>query len=80
MQYTVRKISAALDKAIRGRARAEGTSINEVAVKALVQGIGLGGESVVRRDLGDIAGTWKKDKAVEEALAAQDRVDESLWK
>ena len=80
MQYTVRKISAALDKAIRGRARAEGTSINDVTVKALVLGLGLGGESLVRRDLGDIAGTWKKDRATEDALAAQDVVDESLWK
>ena len=80
MQYTVRKIPAALDKAIRGRARTEGKSINEVAVAALVHGLGLGSESVVRRDLGDIAGTWTKDKAVEEALAAQDRIDKDLWK
>ena len=80
MQYTLRNIPAALDKVIRGRARAEGKSINEVAVEALVQGLGLGRESVVRRDLGDIAGTWMKDKAVEEALAAQDRVDQDLWK
>ena len=79
MQYTVRKIPAALDKAIRERARAEGKSINEVAVAALVQGLGLGSESVVRRDLGDIAGTWTNDKAVDKALAAQDRVDQDLW-
>ena len=32
-----------------------------------------------RRHLGDIAGTWKPDKAVEAALAAQERVDEDLW-
>jgi AcrR family transcriptional regulator len=32
-----------------------------------------------RRDLADIAGTWQPDKAVEAALAAQDRVDEDLW-
>lgn len=80
MQYTVRKIPAALDKVIRGKARAEGKSMNEVALQALVQGLGLSGESVFRRDLGDIAGTWTKDKAVEEALAAQDRVDPDLWK
>ncbi len=80
MQYTVRKVPAALDKAIRGKARAEGKSLNEVAVEALVQGLGLDGKSIPRRDLGDIAGTWTKDKAVEEALAAQDRVDADLWK
>ena len=80
MQYTVRKVPAALDKAIRGKARAEGKSMNEIAVAALVQGLGMNGESIPRRDLSDIAGTWTKDKAVEEALAAQDRVDADLWK
>ena len=80
MQYTIRNIPAELDKVIRGRARAGRKSINDIAVAALVQGLGLGSESVVRRDLGDIAGTWTKDKAVEAALAAQDRVDPDLWK
>jgi hypothetical protein len=34
----------------------------------------------VRRDLGDIVGTWAKDAATERALAAQDRIDKALWK
>jgi hypothetical protein len=33
-----------------------------------------------RRDLRDIAGTWKPDQAVERALAAQDHVDADLWR
>jgi hypothetical protein len=33
-----------------------------------------------RRDLADIARTWRPDKAVEAALADQDRVDEDLWR
>jgi hypothetical protein len=33
-----------------------------------------------RRDLADIARTWKSEKAVEAALADQDRVDEDLWR
>lgn len=33
-----------------------------------------------RRELGDIAGTWKADRAVDAALADQDRVDEDLWR
>ncbi len=80
MQYTIRKIPAEVDNALRERARSEGKSINEVAVKALVQGLGVDIDTVVRRDLSDISGTWKKDKALEDALAAQDRVDEDLWK
>ncbi len=80
MQYTVRGIPEALDRAIRRRARAEGKSLNEVAVDALADGLGLGGEVVPLRDLSDVVGTWKKEASVEAALAAQDVVDESLWK
>jgi plasmid stability protein len=80
MQYTVRGIPEALDKAIRRRARAEGKSLNEVAVDALADGLGLGSEDVPLRDLSDVVGTWKKEASVEAALAAQDVVDESLWK
>jgi hypothetical protein len=80
MQYTIRGIPEALDDAIRERARREGKSLNEVAVQALADGLGLGTTDVVRRDLSDIAGTWKPDAAVEAALAEQHRVDEDLWR
>ena len=80
MQYTLRGIPAALDEAIRERAKTEGKSLNEVAVEALADGLGLGDEDIVRRDLSDVVGTWRKEAAVEAALAAQDRVDEGLWK
>jgi hypothetical protein len=80
MQYTIRGIPEAIDAAVRERARAEGKSLNEVAVEALADGLGLGTSDVVRRDLSDVAGTWRKDAAVEAALAAQDRVDADLWK
>ena len=33
-----------------------------------------------RRDLGDVAGAWRTDEAVEAALAVQDDPDEDLWK
>jgi len=80
MQYTIRGIPPVVDQAVRERARAEGKSLNEVAVEALADGLGLGDEDVVRRDLSDVAGTWKKDVGLEAALTAQDRVDEGLWK
>jgi hypothetical protein len=79
MQYTIRGIPDAIDSAVRERAKAEGKSLNEVAVGALADGLGLGEGDVVRRDLSDVAGTWKRDAAVEAALADQDRVDENLW-
>ena len=80
MQYTIRGIPAIVDHAIRERARAAGKSLNEAVVDALAEGAGVAGTPRKRRDLGDIAGTWKADKALEAALAAQDRVDEDLWR
>jgi hypothetical protein len=79
MQYTVRGIPTALDAALRERARAAGKSLNDAAIEALAEGTGLIGAPRKRRDLGDIAGTWKADKAFEAAIAAQDQVDEDLW-
>ena len=80
MQYTLRGIPPLLDAAIRERARSEGKSLNEVAVEALAEGLFLGEEEIVRRDLSDVVGTWKREAAVEAALAAQRRVDRGLWK
>ena len=80
MQYTIRGIPTAVDNALRERARAAGKSLNAAAVDALSEGSGMAGTPRKRRDLGDIAGTWKADRAVESALAAQDRVDEDLWR
>jgi len=80
MQYTIRGIPAAVDSALRQRARAGGKSLNEAAVDALTDGSGLANARRKRRDLDDVAGTWKPDKAVELALAAQDRVDKDLWR
>jgi hypothetical protein len=42
--------------------------------------LGVAGAPRKRRGLDDIAGTWKADKALESALAAQDRVDKDLWR
>ena len=80
MQYTIRGIPAAVDSALRERARAAGKSLNEVAIDALAEGSGMAGQPRRRRDLGDIAGTWKADTGIESALAAQDRVDRDLWR
>ena len=80
MQYTIRGIPPAVDHALRERARAAGKSLNEAAIDALSDGSGAAGTARKRRSLTDIAGTWKPNKAVEEALAAQDRVDKDLWR
>lgn len=80
MQYTIRRIPRTVDDAIRERARATGKSLNEAVVDVLADGAGVRGVPRKRRDLSDIAGTWKADKAFDAVLADQDRIDKDLWR
>jgi hypothetical protein len=80
MQYTIRKIPGSLDEALRRVARERGKSLNEVAIEALARGAGVTGDRGRQRDLRDIAGTWRKDPAFDSALAAQDTIDEEMWR
>lgn len=80
MQYTIRNIPPHVDEVLRAKARQEGRSLNEVALDVLVKGLGLTGEAIRHRDLSDIAGSWKGDPEIEEALEAQRRVDPELWR
>ena len=81
MQYTIRDIPPQLDVELRERARRENKSLNSVAIEAMAAGLGLSGTGAEapRRSLDDVAGTWRKDAAVERALADQDRVDPKMW-
>jgi hypothetical protein len=80
MQYTIRNVPAALDEALRRTARERRKSLNEVAIEALARGAGVSGEQGPQRDLSDIAGTWRRDPAFYSALAAQDTIDEEMWR
>jgi hypothetical protein len=79
MQYTIRNVPEYLDAALRNCAREQGKSLNEVAVQALARGAGIGEGPRRRRDLREIAGSWRKDPAFDSAVAAQDTVDEAMW-
>jgi plasmid stability protein len=80
MQYTIRKVPGNVDTALRRRAREQGRSLNEVALEALARGAGVNGEQDAQRDLQDVAGTWRKDRAFDRALADQDTVDQEMWR
>ena len=80
MQYTLREIPPIVDLELRRRAKAEGKSLNTVAIEALIRGSGLGESPIRQRDLGDVAGTWHEDSDFDQVVADQDRVDERLWK
>jgi len=79
MQYTIRNVPETVDDALRRVARERGKSLNEVLIEALARGAGVSGESHRQRDMGDVAGTWRKDAAFDSALAAQDTIDEEMW-
>ena len=79
MQYTIRKVPNSLDAALRRRAREQGKSLNEVAIEALARGAGVSGERSRRRDLGEIAGSWQRDRALDRAMTEQATVDRELW-
>jgi hypothetical protein len=80
MQYTIRGIPPAVDAALRKKARRTGKSLNEVAIDTLREGVGLAGSARKRRDMRDLAGTWKEDPEFDQAMGEQDVVDEDLWK
>ncbi len=80
MQYTIRNLPERLDRLIRKRAEEEGKSLNTVAIEALMEVFGLRGSTPKARDLSDLAGTWVEDAAVDEALEAQRRIDDEMWR
>jgi plasmid stability protein len=80
MQYTIRSIPAHVDRALRQRSTRERKSLNEVAIEALERGLDLEGHPVRRRDLGEIAGSWVRDREVDRALDDQRTIDPALWR
>jgi plasmid stability protein len=79
-QYTIRGVPARVGARLRERARAEGRSMNSIAVDALARGLGVGDVEVSYNDLDDLAGTWVADPEFDRVVAEMDRVDEELWK
>jgi hypothetical protein len=80
MQYTLRNVPDSVDVLLRKRAQEEGKSLNEVALEALLRGLGLSATPIKQRDLSDVAGSWHADKVTDEALADQRSIDPELWR
>ena len=80
MQYTLRNIPEHLDRELRKRAKAQGRSLNEVAIEALLRAFGLSGTLPPQRDLSDIAGSWRDDPETDRALEEQRTIDPELWR
>lgn len=79
-QYTIRGVPAAIDRALRRRARQEAKSLNSVAVEALARGLELEAKPVEHTDLDALIGSWQEDPGFDRAIADFERVDEAAWK
>ena len=80
MQYTIRAVPEAVDRAVRHRAGREGKSINAVVVEALARGLELDAGPAEHADLDPLIGTWQEDPAFDRAVADFQRVDDDAWK
>ncbi len=79
IQYTIRDIPPRVDKRLRERSASYGSSLNQVAVLALSQAVGLDEQPHEFHDLDDLAGTWVNDPEFDAAMKAQDRIDKEMW-
>lgn len=79
-QFTVRGVPGPVAQALRQRAKTQGKSLNRVLVEALTRSAKLGDEPIEHHDLDWIAGTWVEDPSFDEAIAAQNTIDEELWR
>lgn len=80
MQYTIRAVPVAIDRALRRRAREETKSLNTVAVEALARGLDLEARPREHTDLDALIGSWQNDPAFDRAMAEFGTVDEEAWK
>lgn len=80
MQYTIRNIPRDVDRALRKKAKAAGTSINQAALEALRAGVGLNGQNGRHNDLDWFFGSWVPDPEFDRAIAEMDQVHPDDWK
>ena len=77
-QYTIRRVPAEVDAALRAKARRQRRSLNAVALDALRAGACIA-EQVRFHDLDAFFGSWVADPAADKALKDQRRIDPDLW-
>ena len=81
VQYTVRSVPAHIDKALRRKAQQGRKSLNEVLRDALIrEAEGTDLPERVYTDLDALVGSWVDVPGFDDAIHAQDRVDEALWR
>jgi hypothetical protein len=85
-QLTLRGFDSSVEKAIRGLAKREGTSLSQAALTLIKRGAGLRQAKVNPNAIGntydDLIGTWseKEAEAFDRAVAVFGAIDEAMWK
>ena len=81
---TLRNIPAAVQKAIRMKAREKRISVNKAVIELLEERVGVARqrERTVHHDLDEFAGSWTAEDAQSftKSLKAIRRTDPDLWK
>jgi hypothetical protein len=76
MQYTIRQVPTTVDRALRSKAKAEGKSLNQIAIEALALRAGVASAvTKPKRDLSFLRATPEDIRAIEEAHAWFDSLD-----
>ncbi len=78
-QYTIRGVPAPLDAALRRKAKRKGQSLNKVLLDSLAESAGVAEDAARYHDLDSLAGSWKQDKAFDDALRSFESVDPGDW-
>jgi hypothetical protein len=77
LQYTIRGIPPAVDRALRKKAAQKKQSLNRLIVEEL--SILTLGERP-KADFADLVGKWTPDPAFDEIVASQRKIDPRKWK
>lgn len=80
---TLRGLDDSMVKAIKKKAKQEGTSVNNVLLSILKEGLGLKKKprTVVHTDLDHLAGTWsdKEHAEFQKRIKDFETIDEGVW-
>jgi len=81
---TIRGLDDLTIKALKEKAKQEGTSVNAALVKLLQEEMGLKKKkrTVIYNDLDHLAGTWsdKDYKEFQKRIKDFEKIDETMWK
>ena len=77
-QYTIRQVPPHVDEALRHKAKFTGKSLNQVLLDSLARSVGE--EASCYHDLDELAGSWKTDRAFDNAVKAFAKIDPGDWK